>query len=86
MRCDSSVQRATSPGFQAAAYSTDELRLVEAMTGENWRWVVAVQWHPEWLVESNPRMLALFKAFREVCASRDRAMRRKPIADTRSDN
>jgi putative glutamine amidotransferase len=71
-------------GFAPSAYAPDGI--LEAVEGVDADWVIGVQWHPEWLVESDPRMLALFKAFREVCASRDRAMRRKPIADTRSDN
>lgn len=70
--------------LRPAAYAPDGI--LEAVEGVDADWVIGVQWHPEWLVESDPRMLALFKAFRGVCASRDRAMRRKPIVDPRSDD
>lgn len=43
--------------------------IIEAVEGIDDRWIVGVQWHPEWLVESDPGMLALFKTFGEACAS-----------------
>ncbi len=53
-------EREMAPGFRAAATSSDELRLVEAMIGENWRWVVGVQWHPERFYELGPAHRRLF--------------------------
>jgi len=58
-------------GLQPVARAPDGI--IEAVEGINARWIVGVQWHPEWLVESDPRMLALFKAFGDVCASHHQA-------------
>jgi putative glutamine amidotransferase len=57
-------------GLRPVAYAPDGI--VEAVEGIDARWIVGVQWHPEWLVESDPRMLALFKAFGDACTSYDR--------------
>ena len=41
--------------------------LVEAYRGTGPGFVLAVQWHPEWQVASNPFYLAIFRAFGEAC-------------------
>lgn len=58
-------------GLRTVAHAPDGI--VEAVEGIDARWIVGVQWHPEWLVESDQRMLALFKAFGDACASHSRA-------------
>ena len=41
--------------------------MIEGMEGNGTAWVVAVQWHPEWLVDDDPRMRHLFEAFVAAC-------------------
>ena len=41
--------------------------LVEAYRGTGPGFLLAVQWHPEWQVASNPFYLAIFRAFGEAC-------------------
>jgi putative glutamine amidotransferase len=41
--------------------------LVEGLEGEGEAWLVAVQWHPEWLLDDDPRMKGLFAAFTASC-------------------
>lgn len=60
-------------GLRPVAYAPDGI--VEAVEGIDARWIVGVQWHPEWLVESDPRMLALFKAFGDACSSHSQISR-----------
>jgi putative glutamine amidotransferase len=55
-------------GLCASAFAPDGI--VEAVEGKGAGWVVGVQWHPEWLIESDLRMHALFETFRNVCAGR----------------
>jgi len=52
--------------LRPVAYSPDGI--IEAVEGIDASWIVGVQWHPEWLVESDQRMLNLFKAFGDVCS------------------
>lgn len=52
-------------GLRATAHAFD--RTVEAVEGTGSGWVLGVQWHPEWLVDHDDRMLALFLAFRDAC-------------------
>jgi len=54
-------------GLRAVAYAPDGI--VEAVEEVDASWIVGVQWHPEWLIESDHRMLNLFKAFGDVCSS-----------------
>ena len=54
-------------GLRPVAHAPDGI--VEAVEGTDTRWIVGVQWHPEWLVNSDPGMLALFKAFGNICVS-----------------
>jgi len=49
------------PGLHVAASALD--RVTEAIEGQGRRFVVGVQWHPEELVEDDPRMKRLFEAF-----------------------
>jgi len=57
-------------GLRATAFAPDGI--VEALEGVGTDWIVGVQWHPEWLIESDERMQALFETFRRVCAGRER--------------
>jgi len=41
--------------------------LVEAFRGPGPGFLLAVQWHPEWQVASNPFYLAIFRAFGDAC-------------------
>jgi putative glutamine amidotransferase len=59
-------------GLRPTAFAPDGI--IEAVEGVDARWVVGVQWHPEWLVESDRRMMALFTAFRDACAYRVRPL------------
>ena len=55
-------------GLRATAFAPDGI--IEAVEGTRARWVVGVQWHPEWLVECDERMRGLFASFRQVCFDR----------------
>jgi putative glutamine amidotransferase len=57
-------------GLYATAFAPDGI--IEAVEGVEADWVVGVQWHPEWLIESDHRMHALFETFCNVCADRSR--------------
>lgn len=53
-------------GLQASATSPDGVtEAIESEPGD--RWVVGVQWHPEWM-RRDPRQHALFSAFRDAAA------------------
>jgi putative glutamine amidotransferase len=62
-------------GLRPTAFAPDGI--IEAVEGTDARWVVGVQWHPEWLVENDQRMMALFEAFRSACGSRNRPSEQK---------
>jgi len=53
--------------LRTVAYAPDGI--VEAVEGIAASWIVGVQWHPEWLLESDQRMLTLFKTFGDALAS-----------------
>lgn len=58
-------------GFRASASTTAASEpkappLLEAMEGIGWRWVLAVQWHPERFFELAPAHRRLFTAFVEA--------------------
>jgi putative glutamine amidotransferase len=57
-------------GLRPTAHAPDGI--IEAVEGTGSGWTLGVQWHPEWLVDHDPRMLALFEAFRRACAERER--------------
>lgn len=57
-----------APGFRAAATIVNGPRLLEAMVGERWRWVLAVQWHPERFFELEQAHRRLFTAFVAACS------------------
>lgn len=59
--------RRLAPGVLATAYSPDGL--VEALEVDGHPFALAVQWHPEWLVEY-AQMRALFRAFVEAAERR----------------
>ncbi len=52
-------------GFRVTARAADGL--IEGIEGDGEAWVVGVQWHPEWLVDDDPRMMRLFEAFVAAC-------------------
>ena len=57
--------RNLAPGLQATAHAPDGL--VEAVEAPHHPFALAVQWHPEWLYDTEPRMAALFHAFVAAC-------------------
>jgi putative glutamine amidotransferase len=52
-------------GFEVTMAAPDGLPEGIEMPGE--RFVVAVQWHPEMMIDHDPRYLAIFQAFVEAC-------------------
>jgi putative glutamine amidotransferase len=54
-------------GLSIVARSSDGI--IEAIEAKDDRWVVGVQWHPEWMLENREDMPALFKSFCEACRS-----------------
>ena len=58
-------------GLSPVAYAPDGI--VEAVEGIDANWIIGVQWHPEWLIENDRRMLNLFKTFGDVCSHHSRA-------------
>lgn len=44
--------------------------MIEGIEGNGKGWVVAVQWHPEWLVDDDARMKRLFEVFVAACEER----------------
>jgi putative glutamine amidotransferase len=54
-------------GLSVVARSSDGI--IEAIESKDDRWVVGVQWHPEWLLEDREDMPALFHAFCDACRS-----------------
>lgn len=59
-----------APGLIPSAFATDGI--VEGVESANGHFLVGVQWHPEELVESDPRMRRLFTVFVEAAAYRQR--------------
>jgi len=50
-----------APGFRVGAYAPDGV--IEAIEHNNGNFAVGVQWHPESLAPTDPKMRALFEAF-----------------------
>jgi putative glutamine amidotransferase len=59
-------------GLRVVANAPDGI--IEAVEGIDATWIVGVQWHPEWLIQSDQRMLNLFKAFRDSCSRNSDAL------------
>jgi putative glutamine amidotransferase len=58
-----------APGLRVEALAPDGL--IEAFSViDAPSFALGVQWHPEWLVGSNPNYLAIFQAFGEACRKR----------------
>lgn len=57
-----------APGFVIAALSEDGF--VEAIEKPDAAFCLGVQWHPEWLTESDPVQQGLFDAFVAACAKK----------------
>lgn len=55
-----------APGFTLAALSEDGI--VEAIEKPDARFCLGVQWHPEWLSDTDPAMQGLFDAFVNACS------------------
>jgi putative glutamine amidotransferase len=55
--------KAVPPGLRVAATAPDGV--IEAVEAQHKRFIVGVQWHPEELVEDDPRMRRLLEAFVE---------------------
>lgn len=59
--------RKLAPTLQPMAVSSDGL--VEAVCRPDKRFVMAVQWHPEFNFQTSPQSLALMQAFVDACAA-----------------
>jgi len=57
--------KAPAPGLRVTAVAPD--RIVEAVEMDDHRFAVGVQWHPEELVDRDPRARDLFLAFVQAC-------------------
>lgn len=58
-----------APGLTATAFSRDGI--IEGIEMAGNLFVAGVQWHPECMVSSDPKMLRLFTAFSAVCAGEE---------------
>lgn len=56
-----------APGLTTTAYAPDGI--IEAVEGTSGNYLVAVQWHPEELTETQPGMARLFTTFAEASAA-----------------
>ena len=54
-----------APGFEIAAFSEDGL--VEAIYRKDKKFVLGVQWHPEFLFQKYPEHKTIFQAFVDAC-------------------
>ena len=52
-------------GLRVTATAPDGI--VEGLEGGDTAWVAGVQWHPEWLLDDDPRMKRLFETFVVKC-------------------
>jgi putative glutamine amidotransferase len=59
--------RTLAPGLVASAVAPDGV--IEAVEPANGQFMIGVQWHPENLVDSDPRMRRLFAAFMDAAAA-----------------
>lgn len=55
-----------APGLRPTAFAPDGV--IEAVEGEREKFLVAVQWHPEELLDTQPGMKRLFTAFAAAAA------------------
>jgi putative glutamine amidotransferase len=61
-------------GLRVVARADDGV--IEAVEGMNHTWTVGVQWHPEWLIDTQDEMTGLFRAFVDSCRSTTASMDR----------
>jgi putative glutamine amidotransferase len=54
-------------GLKPTAFAPDGI--IEAVEGTNGQYLIAVQWHPEELADSQPGMRRLFSSFVEAAAA-----------------
>lgn len=59
--------RTLAPSLQAVATAPDNL--IEAVEASDRRFALAVQWHPETMLQAEPRMTLLFRRFVEAAAN-----------------
>ncbi len=50
-----------APGLRVTGRAPDGM--IEAVEGTNWHFVMGVQFHPEWLLDEDARMVKLFETF-----------------------
>ena len=53
-------------GLRVSARAPDDV--IEGLEGTSGNWVVAVQWHPERMLNDDKHMMSLFKAFVDACS------------------
>ena len=56
-----------APGLVPTAFAPDGI--IEGVEGTNGQYLVAVQWHPEELADTQPEMQRLFTSFVEAAAA-----------------
>ena len=57
-----------APGFRVVATAPDGI--IEGIEATNGNYAVAVQFHPEWLIDDDARMIRLFQEFVQASAER----------------
>ena len=50
-----------APGFNVIAHAPDGV--IEGIEATNGNFALGVQFHPEWMIDSDPRMIGIFKTF-----------------------
>ncbi len=61
-----------APGFRVVARAPDGI--VEGIESRNGHFAVGVQFHPEWLIDDDARMVRLFKEFVDAAKNSDRSV------------
>jgi putative glutamine amidotransferase len=56
-----------APGFIASAHAEDGV--IEAIESPGRRFVIGVQWHPEWMYDTDPACRSLIDNFTRACAT-----------------
>ena len=55
-----------APGFRVVARAPDGV--IEGIEATQARFALGVQFHPEWMLDDDPRMIGIFKAFIQAIA------------------
>lgn len=53
-----------APGFHVVARAPDGI--VEGIEADDGRFAIGVQFHPEWMIDDDPRMIGIFRSFIEA--------------------